>query len=164
MHKSSKTIRRRRNEYKTDYRRRFILLKSNKPRLIVRKTNKYIIAQIVTSEIAQDKVLVSVTSKDLLQFGWPKENLGSLKSRAAAYLTGILIGVKAKGKIKEAILDLGMHRSISGSRIYSAVKGAIDSGISIPCDEEYLPDLETIKNNDKIMKIFDKIKQSIQEK
>lgn len=161
MHKTSRTIKRRRTECKTDYRRRLILLKSNRPRLVVRKTNKFIIAQIVSSEIAQDKVIINVTSKDLLQSGWPKENVGSLKSRAAAYLTGFLIGTKAKGKLKEAILDLGMHRSLAGSRIYSVVKGVIDAGVNVPCDESYLPELETIKNNEKVAKIFDKIKQNI---
>ena len=61
-----RTFRRRRKEQKTDYRARLALLKSQKPRLIIRKTNRAIIAQIVVSEGAQDKVLITVTSRDLL--------------------------------------------------------------------------------------------------
>ena len=61
-----KTVRRRRQEGKTDYKARLALLISEKPRLIVRKTNRYVIAQIVRTEIAQDKVVVGTTSKVLL--------------------------------------------------------------------------------------------------
>ena len=89
------------------------MLKSNKPRLVIRKTNRYILAQIVESEIAQDKTIIKVSSKDLLQKGWPEENKGSLKSLPASYLTGFLIGSLAKGKIKP-----------SPEAIYSALKRA----------------------------------------
>ncbi|MEM4271506.1 MAG: 50S ribosomal protein L18, partial [Candidatus Pacearchaeota archaeon] len=80
-----KTPRRRRLEAKTDYKARLELLKSGKPRLVVRKSNKYMTIQIVKSEIAQDKVIVGTTSRILLEKGWPKEKSGSLKSLAAAY-------------------------------------------------------------------------------
>ena len=59
-----RTIRRRRNQAKTDYKARLAFLKSEKPRLVVRKSNKYILAQIVSSDIAQDKVLLTISSKD----------------------------------------------------------------------------------------------------
>ena len=121
---------------------RFGLLKSGKTRLVVRKTNTSIIAQIVTSETAQDKVILTVNSKDLLAKGWPGKKKGSLKSLPAAYLTGFLIGKKAKPLVKEIILDAGMHRNIHGSRIYSLVKGAIDAGLNIPVDEKILPKIE----------------------
>ena len=62
-----KTLKRRRHEARTDYRIRLALLKSEKPRLVVRKTNRYIIAQIVESDIAQDKIIVGLTSKSLLE-------------------------------------------------------------------------------------------------
>src|SRR3989338_66668 len=104
-----KSIKRRRAEQKTDYKARLLFLKSGKPRLVVRKTNRYIIAQVVESSIAQDKVLFGVTSKDLLSKGWPKEKSGSLKSLPAAYLTGLMLGKMAKGKVKETILDIGMN-------------------------------------------------------
>jgi len=152
-----KTIKRRRREAKTDYRTRLVLLKSGKPRLVIRKTNRYIIAQIVVSDIAQDKVVVGLTSKILLEKGWPRELSGSLKNLSAAYLTGFLLGKAAqKEKINSAILDIGMNRNIPKSRLFSALRGAIDSGLKIPHKPESLPPMEMIKN-EKVSKIFDKI-------
>ncbi|MCX8158684.1 MAG: 50S ribosomal protein L18 [Candidatus Pacearchaeota archaeon] len=152
-----KTIKRRRREAKTDYRNRLVLLKSQKPRLVIRKTNRYIIAQIVVSEIAQDKIIVGLTSKVLLEKGWPRELSGSLKSLSAAYLTGFLVGKMAqKQNITSAILDIGMNRNIQKSRLFAALKGAIDSGLKIPHNPDCLPPMEMIKK-EKISKIFDKI-------
>jgi large subunit ribosomal protein L18 len=152
-----KTIRRRRFEAKTDYRSRLELLKSEKPRVVIRKTNKYIIVQIVQTDIAQDKVICGTTSKILLSKGWPSELAGSLKGLGAAYLTGFLVGKSAlKLGIKEAILDAGMHINVKNSRIYSALKGIVDSGLKIPHSDEVIPEMESIKN-EKIAKIFDKI-------
>ena len=150
--------RRRRLEAKTDYKARLALLKSGRPRIIVRKTNRYIIVQLVETNIAQDKILINLSSKYLLEKGWPKELNGSLKNLSASYLTGFIIGNLAKGKAKEAILDLGMHRNIQKSRIYAVVKGALDAGLKIPCSEENLPSLEKIKNNPKTGNLIDKIK------
>ena len=93
-----KLDKRRRREGKTNYRKRLSLLKSESPRLVVRKTNKYIILQIVESEKAQDKVIFTVSTKELLKHGWPEEKKGSLKSLGAAYLAGLLIGKKSKEK------------------------------------------------------------------
>lgn len=139
-----KTIRRRRKEGKTDYAARLIFLKSQKPRLVVRKTNRYLVAQIVQSDIAQDNVLFGVTSKDLLAKGWPKDKHGSLKSLSAAYLTGYMLGKMAKAKISGVIFDIGMHRNIAGSRIYAVLQGAIDAGLTIPHSKEALPSPERI--------------------
>ena len=137
-----RTIKRRRREAKTDYNLRLALLKSNKPRLVIRKTNRYIIAQIIETDVAQDKVLFGITSRDVLK-KWPKEKSGSLKSKDAAYETGLLLGEKAKGKVKEAILDIGMNRNIHKSRIYAALKGVIDSGIRIAHDSKALPEIKS---------------------
>ncbi len=152
-----KTVRRRRLESKTDYKARLALLKSEKPRLVVRKTNRYVIAQIVSSEMAQDKVVIGMTSKILLSKGLPAEMAGSLKTLGASYLTGFLLGKAAlKAGIKEAVLDAGMHINVKNSRIYAVLKGAVDAGLSIPHTKEILPSMEIIKN-EKISKIFDKI-------
>ena len=147
---------RRRRESKTNYRKRLILLKSNSPRLVVRKTNKYIILQIAESEHAQDKVLKTITTKELLKFGWPKEKIGSLKSLSASYLAGLLIGKKVK--IKKAILDSGLIPNTKGSRVYAIVKGARDAGLNIPCNEKVFPDNEKIQRYD----FFDKVKNEIE--
>jgi len=74
MKKISRTVRRRRREAKTDYKSRLNLLKSGLPRLVIRKTNKFVTGQIIESEIAQDKVIVSSSSRDLLKKGWPEKN------------------------------------------------------------------------------------------
>ncbi|GAJ13133.1 unnamed protein product, partial [marine sediment metagenome] len=89
-----KTLKRRRKEYKTDYSKRIKLLKSGAPRVVFRKTNRYLIAQYVISKEAQDKIEFGINSKHLMKYGWPKESKGSLKSISAAYLTGILVGKK----------------------------------------------------------------------
>lgn len=134
-----KTPRRRRLEKKTDYKARFNFLKSGEKRLVARKTNRYIIAQIVETNIAQDKVLLGITSKTLLEKGWPKEKAGSLKSIPAAYLTGFLLGKLAREKkIKKLIYDIGMHRNIHKSRLHAFLKGAIDSGLEIAHDSKIL--------------------------
>src|SRR3989344_2232686 len=118
-----KTLRRRRSEGKTDYKARFNMLKSESIRLVIRKSNRYITAQFVSSDLAQDKTIASVNSSALLEKGWPKELSGSLKSKPAAYLTGIMLGNLAKSKVKTAILDLGLNRNVAGSRLYAALKG-----------------------------------------
>lgn len=157
----TKTIRRRRKENKTDYKARFHMLKSEKPRLVVRRTNKYMVAQIVESEIAQDKVIAKVTSKDLLTKGWPKEKEGSLKSLPAAYLTGYLLVKSMKAKVNEAIFDMGLQRNIKGSRIYAVLKGAIDAGLKIPHNPESLPEMERIESNEKLKTVFSKVKEKL---
>jgi large subunit ribosomal protein L18 len=156
----NKTIRRRRYECKTDYRGRLALIKSEKPRLVIRKTNRYIIAQLVVTNVAQDKVIASVISKDLIAKGWPEAKAGSLKSRAAAYLTGLMLGNKVKAKYKEAIVDFGMNRNIKKSRIYAAVKGFIDSGMKVPCSEDVLPTKEEMIDEEN-MAIVTKLEKSI---
>lgn len=156
-----RTIRRRRLEARTDYKSRLALLKSGKARLVVRKTNRYIIAQIVISEAAQDKVISGLTSHSLLSKGWPASASGSLKSLPAAYFTGLLLGKNAKSKIKDAIFDLGMQRNISKSRLYAVLKGVVDAGISIPHSKETLPSLEDIQRNIKLKEIVTKLQKSI---
>jgi len=152
-----RTIRRRRMEGKTDYKARLGLLKSGKARVVVRKTNRYIIGQIVTSDIAQDKVVMSVNSKELLGKGWPENLRGSLKSLPACYLAGFLLGKKSK-EIGEGILDIGLQRNISKSKLYAFVRGLIDSGFSISCSEKSLPEDKFLSRNDKTKDLIGKIK------
>lgn len=159
MERIGRTIRRRRREGKTDYKSRFNFLKSGKDRVVFRKSNRYIIGQIIISEIAQDKAKVTVTSKDLLTLGWPKEMAGSLKSLPACYLTGYLTGKKSG--IKEAIFDIGLLRNVHKSRIYAFLKGLKDSGVEISCKEEVLPTEEEINKNEKTGKLIKQIKEKI---
>jgi len=146
MKRQIKIDKKRKLERKTNYTKRLILLKGDYPRLVVRKTNKYIIMQIIESKHAQDKVLYSVITKDLLKQGWPENKKGSLKSLAASYLAGLLLGNKAKDKIKgKIILDTGLIPSTKGSRVYAVVKGVADSGIKIDFNEKVMPSEERIK-------------------
>lgn len=127
---------------KTDYKKRLKLLLSKKPRLVVRRSLKYITAQIIEFSPKGDKTLVSATSKELKKFGWEF----ACDNLPAAYLTGLLIGKKALEKgIKEAILDSGLYASTKGNRIFAVVKGARDAGLDVPVGEEVLPDEERIK-------------------
>jgi len=134
---------RRRREGKTDYHRRKKLLISGLPRLVARKTNKHIIAQIVKASIEGDRVLASAHSSELRKkFGW----LGSLKNLPAAYLTGLLCGYRAlKRNVKKAILDIGLQTPSKGARVFAVMKGCIDAGIEIPHGEEILPSEERIR-------------------
>jgi len=156
-----KTVRRRRLENKTDYKSRLALLKSGKPRLVIRKTNKYILMQVVESEVAQDKPILTVSSKELLSKGWSKENSGSLKSLPASYLTGFLLGKKLNGKIKNLVLDTGMYRNTGKSRLYSALKGAVDAGLEIPHSKDIFPEEEDLKKDKKIYLIFEKVRKEL---
>jgi large subunit ribosomal protein L18 len=157
-----KLDKRRRIENKTNYHKRLILLKGKSPRLVIRKTNKYVILQIIESKNAQDKVVCSVSTKDLLKSGWPKEKQGSLKSISAAYLAGLILGKKA-GKLKDrVIVDTGLIPNTKGSRIYAAVKGVADSGIEINYDEKVIPKMEKIEGKaHKLEEIFKKVKGAI---
>jgi len=152
--------RKRRLKGLTNYTKRRRLLEGRKPRIVIRKTNKYIIIQYVESARAQDTIKTSVISKELLAYGWPKEKIGGLKSLAAAYLSGLLFGKKIKS-YKSAILDTGLIRSTKGSKIYSAVKGIVESGFDMPHNEEVFPEESRI-NTDKTKAFYDKIKSSIE--
>jgi large subunit ribosomal protein L18 len=160
-----RTLKRRRKEYKTDYLKRLKLLKSEKPRLVFRRTNKYIIAQYVLSEEAKDKVVFGTTSKALLKYGLKKDFKGSLKSIPASYLTGYLIGKEILNrKLSKPILDVGMIRTIHKTKVFAFLKGVIDSGIELPCEKENFPEEEKIKGTyakEGFSKEFEKIKSEI---
>ncbi|MBN1896676.1 MAG: 50S ribosomal protein L18 [Candidatus Aenigmarchaeota archaeon] len=132
---------RRRRELKTNYHSRLKLLKSGKPRLVVRKSLNKVVCQIVEYQAEGDKTLFTADSTELKKYGW-SVNTGNIP---AAYLTGLLCAVKAKKKVKEAILDVGLFRSTKGNRLYAALKGVVDGGISIAHSEEILPDEDRIK-------------------
>jgi large subunit ribosomal protein L18 len=130
---------RRKTEGRTDYYRRLSLLKSGKPRLVIRKTLKNIIIQLVEYVPNGDKIIVAYNTKSLTKLGWKHSN----KNISAAYLGGLMIGKLALGKkTNEAILDLGLQPSIKGSKIYAVIKGAIDAGLNVPCDKKMFPNEE----------------------
>ena len=161
-----KTLKRRRKEYKTDYLKRIKLLKSGSPRVVFKKTNKYIIAQYVKSKEAQDKVELGITSKILIKYGWSKEFEGSLKSIPASYLIGLLIGKKIlEKKLEKPVVDFGMMRVLHKNRAFAFLKGLKDSGIKVECKEEFFPNEARIKGKHlkkDFSKMFEEIKSKIQ--
>ena len=126
---------RRRREGKTNYLKRLALLKSAKARFVVRKSNNRILVQVIAFDSKGDTVIASATSHELQGFGWkvPHANV------PCAYLTGLLAGMKAKEKVKEAILDIGMASPVHGSAFFAAAKGCVDAGIALPLDESAVP-------------------------
>ena len=159
-----KTQKRRRKEHKTDYLKRIKLLKSSSPRIVFKKTNKYIIAQYVKSKEAQDKIEIGINSKILIKYGWPKEFVGSLKSIPASYLTGLLIGKKIlEKKLGKPLVDFGMIRVLHKNRAFAFLKGLKDSGIEVKCKEEFFPNEDRIRGKH-LKKDFSKIFEGIKSK
>jgi large subunit ribosomal protein L18 len=128
---------RRRREGKTNYYRRRKLLQSRGPRLVVRKTNKRVIVQVIDAKVIGDDTIASAISTELGGFGWS----AGVANLPAAYLTGFLVGLRAKARgVETAIMDVGLHPPIRGSKLYAAMKGAVDAGLEVPHDPEVLPD------------------------
>jgi large subunit ribosomal protein L18 len=162
---------RRRREGKTNYKKRLKVLRGARPRIVVRKTNRYVFAQYVLSSEAQDQVIFSMSSKDLLEYGWPKTAEGSLKSLPAASLTGYLMGklLKEKKIKEEPILDKGLARHIYKSRIFAFMKGLQEAGIGVSSKkEEVFPEKERLEGkhlgNKDVAKIIQKVKEAIDKK
>ncbi|KAF2122776.1 hypothetical protein BDV96DRAFT_561358 [Lophiotrema nucula] len=169
----------RRRQGKTDYyaRKRLITQAKNKYnapkyRLVVRFTNRDIIAQIVSSEVGGDKVLSAAYSHELKRYGISH----GLTNWAAAYATGLLLARRTLKKLgldedftgveeadgeyqlTEAVdvdgeerrpfkvfLDVGLVRTSTGARVFGAMKGASDGGLYVPHSENRFPgyDIET---------------------
>ncbi|MEM4255299.1 MAG: 50S ribosomal protein L18 [Candidatus Norongarragalinales archaeon] len=130
----------RRREGKTDYAKRLAFVKSGKPRLVVRKTNRFIIAQITSWGEKGDSTLASVTSKALNAFGF-----NGKANTPSAYLTGLLCGVKAKAKgVGEIVLDVGLHSPTKGSVVFAVLKGAVDAGLKANFGQEKMPSEERL--------------------
>jgi large subunit ribosomal protein L18 len=128
---------RRHRERKTDYRLRLKLLRSKKPRIVVRKSLKAIRVQFVEYSPQGDKVLASAISNELIkEYGWKY----SVSNTPAAYLTGLLAGKRAKEKgIEQGVLDIGLNHPTIGSTLFASLKGVLDAGIDCPHDKTMLP-------------------------
>jgi len=128
---------RRRREVRTDYHQRLRLLKSGKPRLVARKSNRHVRAQLVTPGPDGDQTHASASSADLAEYGWeaPTGNLPS------AYLTGLLAGLRARDTdVDEAVLDIGLNTATPGSKVFAIQEGAIDAGLRVPHNESVFAD------------------------
>jgi large subunit ribosomal protein L18 len=130
---------RRRREVRTDYHQRLRLLKSGKPRLVARKSNKHVRAQLVTTGPNGDETEATAHSGDLAAYGWeaPTGNLPS------AYLTGFLAGSRAlDAGITAAVVDIGLNSPTPGSKVFAVQEGAIDAGLDVPHNESVFADWE----------------------
>lgn len=129
---------------------------SPKYRLVVRFTNSDIICQIVYATLKSDKVMSAAYAHELTNYGVK----GGQTNYAAAYATGLLcarrilqklnldkvyIGqekvdgkkfivkpVEGQNRPFNVILDVGLKRTTTGARVFSAMKGAADGGLRIP--------------------------------
>jgi len=136
---------------------------SPKYRLVVRITNKDIICQIAYAKIKGDVIVAAAYSHELPHYG---VKLG-LTNYAAAYCTGLLLARRVLQKYGlddkyvgqeepngelfnvealedgprpfKAFLDVGLRRTTTGSRIFAAMKGAVDGGLYIPHSEKRFP-------------------------
>ncbi len=124
MHRA---IKRRRRDSLTNYKKRIALLKSGLTRLVVRKTNRSVLVQLVNYDPAGDKVLTTAKSDELSKYNWPPR-----RNMPTAYLTGMLAAKKAKKlNVGEAVLDIGLYKPVKSSVIFSAAKGAVDGGMKV---------------------------------
>ncbi|MFA6364336.1 50S ribosomal protein L18 [Methanoregula sp.] len=153
---------RRRREGRTDYYQRTKLVVADAPRMVVRRTNRHILVQLVIAEMEGDKTLVSANSSELEKYGYT----GATANTPAAYLTGMLFAAKAKKAGQDrAILDIGLNRATPGARVFAALKGAVDAGLDIPYGEKIVPSEERLKGahiaayNDKAKDIVKNVEQ-----
>lgn len=153
---------RRRREGKTDYRKRLGLVKSGKPRLVVRRSSRTITVQFVDFGEQGDVVRAAATSRELGAKGWTH----STAATPAAYLTGLLAAQRAKkAGIEEAVLDIGRQEPTPGGRLFAALKGVLDGGVDVPHDEEVLPDENRLQGQhleDAPVALFKKVQATIQ--
>ena len=85
---------RRRRSGETDFHRRLKLLKSGKPRAVVRISNTQVQCQFTEYLAKGDKILYNITGKTLVnKFKWPDKY--SKKSMPASYLAGFALGKQA---------------------------------------------------------------------
>lgn len=133
---------RRRREGKTDYKARLSLVSYDVSRLVVRLSNTTATVQVIDYAPEGDITQAAAISRELSKYGWK----GSTSNLSAVYLTGYLCAKKALAKgIDSAILDIGLKSPIKGSKIFAALKGAVDAGLEVPYGESILPSEDRIR-------------------
>jgi len=127
-----------------------------KYRFVVRFSNKDITCQIAYAKIIGDVIISAAYGHELTHFGMP----AGQHNYAAAYATGLLLARRTLKKLSlddkykgnetisgedynveelpdgprpfSALLDVGLRRTTTGAKLFAALKGATDGGISIP--------------------------------
>lgn len=133
---------------------------THKYRLVVRFSNKDVTAQIVYASIAGDVVVAAAYSHELPNYGLKV----GLTNYAAAYCVGLLVARRVLTKFNLAdtyagqeepdgedynvepaddgprpfycLLDTGLKRTSTGSKVFAVLKGALDGGLDIPHNEK----------------------------
>lgn len=135
-----------------------------KYRLVVRITNSKVIAQIAYSTYEGDRVFTQADSRELAKWGLST----GFTSYSAAYATGLLLARRTLTTLKmgdtykgaqaidgkdydvsahadesrrpfTAVLDIGLRRPTVGNRVFAAMKGACDGGLSVPHSTRKFP-------------------------
>eukprot|EP01126_Amoeba_proteus_P037977 TRINITY_DN393_c0_g1_i13.p1 TRINITY_DN393_c0_g1~~TRINITY_DN393_c0_g1_i13.p1 ORF type:complete len:232 (+),score=37.52 TRINITY_DN393_c0_g1_i13:334-1029(+) len=115
-----------------------------------------------------DIVMTAAYSHELSNYGATVYNKGGQKNYAAAYATGLLVARRVLKKLgmdhqylgvsvpdgKDyhvvkptdvnrrpflVLLDIGLHYTTTGARVFAAMKGAVDGGLSIPHSNRRFP-------------------------
>lgn len=149
---------RRRREKKTDYEKRLGLVKGEMPRMIVRKSNRYLLVQFIEFKPDGDRTIFTITGSGLSKlFKWPsKRNVWS------AYLAGLYAGKEASKKgVKEFVLDIGMQTPSKGSVLFAALQGAVDAGLKTEYDEGKVPKDKLSNPPEGVKALFDETKKKI---
>ncbi len=119
---------RRRREAKTRYKKRLGLVSGGYIRLVVRKSNRRILGQLVQYAEKGDLIIASADSSELSKMNWPAR-----ANRSTAYLTGVLLAKKAKQK-EECVLDIGLASPVKDSIPFIFAKGCVDGGMKVRGD------------------------------
>ncbi len=132
-----KVRRRRRREGKTNYYKRYRLVSSRHYIYVVRKTNKYVLVQVVKPSVKGDVTIAAAHSVELVKrYGWK----GGTKNVPAAYLTGLLASLRAlRAGVKYAAPYIGLHKPTRGAKVFAAIKAANDVGLKVPVSSEVVP-------------------------
>ncbi|KAL3147037.1 60S ribosomal protein L5 [Trebouxia sp. C0009 RCD-2024] len=127
-----------------------------KYRFVVRFSNKDVTCQIAYATVAGDVVVAAAYSHELPRYGLQ----AGLTNYAATYATGLLLARRVLQKFNldktytgteeatgddynveaadegprpfTALLDTGLKRTSTGSKVFAALKGGLDGGLDIP--------------------------------
>lgn len=151
---------------------------SPKYRFVVRTTNTDVITQVTFAKIEGDHILAAAYAHELPRYGVK----AGLTNYASTYCVGLLCARRLLQKLKldskyvgnkeingevynvEDIddaprpftcnLDIGLHRTTTGAKIFAALKGAVDGGLKIPHSERRFPgyDSEAKKFEPEVLK------------
>ncbi|MBI5046199.1 50S ribosomal protein L18 [Candidatus Micrarchaeota archaeon] len=149
---------RRRREGKTNFAKRLALIKSGKPRLVVRRSNKDIIVQFIEFDPKGDRTLLTVNGATLSKtYKWP-----SKRNSWTAYLAGLAAGKMAGKKgVSDFVFDMGMYTPSKGSITYAVLKGVVDAGLKTPYDKEKISEQKIMNPPEPVKSVFNTLRTKL---